>query len=40
MAKYIELAERLAAKYGEEMMCALIGRMSDEQINSLINETE
>lgn len=40
MARFFELAERLSAKYGDEMMCALIGRMSDEQIINMINETE
>lgn len=38
MAKYFELAEKLSAKYGDEMMCAIIGRMSDEQIKKMCDE--
>lgn len=38
MAKYFELAEKISEIYGEEMMCAIIARLTDEEIDRMISE--
>ena len=37
MEKYFELAEKLSKKFGAEMMCAIIGRSNDEEIEKLLS---
>jgi len=38
--KLIKLAEILSEKFGETLMCAIIGRASDSEIEKLIAEYE
>lgn len=36
MGKYFELAEKLSEKYSAEIMCMIIGAMTDDEIDKMI----
>lgn len=38
MEKYFELAEKISKIYGDEMMCAIIARLTDKEISKMISE--